>query len=160
MGMHNKDPRPKSKIEGDSLTQQQFGDETNINTIAERAKRTRVFGSPDPNGRRPIFADVSAVDFQEMQNRMADINSQFASLPPKVRLKFGNSPYQLVRFVNDPANYKEAVKLKLRVPDFEDPFEDENQEALPLKADPEANPRPSEKPKAESPTPPKGATTP
>jgi len=65
-------------------------------------------------------------------------------LPAKIRIRFDNSPGNLVRFVGDPANLREALKLGLtKLPEGYELDKagniTEQQEIIP-KADPEANP--------------------
>lgn len=93
-----------------SATQQHMRDETNINTIVNRYLKTGVLGNPNAT-RRPMFGDFSSVDFMHMQNAIADIGQNFASLPARVRSRFQNDPYQLIRFVENPDNKAEAIKL-------------------------------------------------
>lgn len=96
-----------------SRTQQQFKEETNINNIMSRYKTT---GLVPQTQRRPIFGDFMALDFQQMMNSISDVEQNFASLPSRIRGRFKNDPYQLLRFVEDPANIEEAIKLKLLAP--------------------------------------------
>lgn len=93
-----------------SLTQQHFTDDADINTIVARALKTGTFGDVT-NARQPIFGDFSANDFHEMRNHVADVTQQFEGLPARLRARFANDPMQLMRFVNDPRNLAESVKL-------------------------------------------------
>lgn len=103
--------RSPEKQFGPSLTKQQFKEESDINTIVNRHLRTNT---PFPQGdQRFYFGDVTAADFQSMMNQVADVEFAFGSLPARLRRRFSNSPYQLVRWVEDPANREEAIKLGL-----------------------------------------------
>jgi len=137
------DREPK-KPKGESLTQQQFKEDSDINTIVARARRTGILG--DPNApRKPMFGDYSnSASFLEMRNYIATANQRFEALPAKLRRRSGNDPLQVVRFVEDPENKEEAIALGLLpkpvpgepVPNLPSPG------ILPAaKADPEANPR-------------------
>jgi len=97
---------------GETRTQQQFKDEANINTIVKRYIKTGQLGNPNAS-RQPSFGDFSSVDYMDMRNAIADIDQDFASLPAKVRRRFNEDPYQLVRWLENPANAKEAAKLGL-----------------------------------------------
>lgn len=94
-------------------SQQQFKQDTDINHIVARHKVTGMM--PRGNaGRQPIFGDFSsALDYQAQLDKVADVDQQFASLPARLRKRFQNSPYQLIRWVNDPENFDEAVELGL-----------------------------------------------
>jgi phage internal scaffolding protein len=149
---------------GESQVQQHMKEETDINTIVSRYLKTGVLGNPSTNARQPMFGDFTGMEYMDMRNAIADIDQQFMSLPAKVRGKFSNDPYQLIRFVNDPANIKESLKMGLiavpeghsvdkygnLVPDAPqtDKAVKEAEEPAP-KADAEANPHKKE---AEKPT--------
>jgi len=99
-------------ITGDSRTQQHMLKETEMSHKVNQYMRTGVLGNPQ-NNRKPIYADFSSIDFMEMRNAIADIQQEFASLPARLRGRFQNDPHQLVRFVENPANYEEAMRLGL-----------------------------------------------
>lgn len=154
-GRFDRPDRVLQENEGPDMAQQQFKEESDINTITSRYLKTGVLGNPNAT-RLPMFGDYSSVDFLHMQNTIADMEQQFRSLPSRVRGRFDNSPYQLVRFVENPQNYDECVRLGL-LPGVPKPVEDPNQVKMPLsprpeqagaaasaaaKADPEAQPPP------------------
>lgn len=112
----------RDKIENDncityfkdeSLTQQQFMEDADLNVIARRygLDKTQLPTAPlDPR----FYADVSNVpDLRTLMDIAHDAREKFAELPPKVRARFNNEPAQLWEFVNDPDNADEAVKLGL-----------------------------------------------
>ena len=99
-----------------SMTQQQFREEVDINTIVERVRRSGVM---PPMTKQPYFLAMPSQSFQEMQNFLIDARTTFAALPSRVRDRFNNDPYQLVRFVEDSNNRDEAVKLGLIQPPAE-----------------------------------------
>lgn len=95
---------------GISLTQQHFKDETEINSVV----RKYLKGHPLPiTNKQPMFGDFGSMDFHEMKNAIADIDSQFASLPAKLRGRFRNDAYQLIRWIERPENNAEALRLGL-----------------------------------------------
>jgi len=106
-------PRPRNpqKIEGKTRTQQQFKDEVNIGNIVRKYRKTGIV--THLNGKQPVYADISSVDYSQMRNLLQDIQIQFESYPSKIRNRFQNDPYQMVRFIEDPSNQAEAVKLGL-----------------------------------------------
>lgn len=98
----------------ESLTRQEFAEESDINTIIDR------FGI----GENPIEAQqwVTNVDiadapsnYQDVMNQLNEARDQFMSLPAKVRSQFDNDPAKFVDFVSDSANMPEMVKLGLAV---------------------------------------------
>lgn len=96
----------------ESLTHQEFKEESDINTIIDR------FGI----GENPIEAQkwVTNVDISEAPDNYMDVmnqlnaaRDQFMSLPAKVRSQFDNDPGKFVDFVSDPSNGEEMVRLGL-----------------------------------------------
>lgn len=133
--------------EGESLTQQNFAQEADINFKVGQYMKTGILGNPAAT-RQPKFGNFDAPSFLEMRNAIADIQQDFASLPAKVRGRFQNDPYQLVRWVNDPTNAQEAMKMGLI------PGEAAAPEATTAQAAPAATP-----PATTPTTPPTGAQT-
>lgn len=108
--------RVQQNVEGESLTQQNFRNESDINNIVGRHLRGvgRSLVNIGAGGtRQPIFGDFSSIDYQAMLNTVTDIENQFSRLPGRVRNRFRNDPYQLIRWVEDPANQKDAIKMGL-----------------------------------------------
>jgi len=100
---------PQVRSSSPSLTVQAPKKESDINNIA--MKYLSGLRPANPNGRQAIFGDVTAKDFMEMQNFIIDAGHAFMSLPSRVRGRFSNDPYQMLRFLEDPANKDEAVRL-------------------------------------------------
>lgn len=92
-------------------TQQQFRDETDINTIL---KRFGVTGRLPLTAKQPLVGDFSDIgDFQTALQAVEDANDNFMQLPASVRARFGHSPRQFVEFCVNPANIEEVRALKL-----------------------------------------------
>lgn len=142
----------------DFAVQQNFVSETDINVKMARHMRGpnahMPLGNPGPNARQGRFMDMPSETFHEMLNRVTDARHQFMNLPAKVRTRFQNDPYQLLRFLENPANRPEAERLGLVDPKYVPPGEmpgngsldPENRDAdddsqKGQKADEEANPR-------------------
>lgn len=104
--------RSQQTFMGKSLTQQHPAKESDINHIVKRYLPT---GALPSHGKNPIYGDFSSVDFMTMQNQIADIEHAFARLPARLRGRFRNDPYQLLRFVEDQKNHPEAVRLGLLI---------------------------------------------
>ena len=98
----------------DSLTQQQFRDESDINNIVDRFMKTGHL--PDPVS-MPQYVDYEGVfDFQSAMNVVRQADENFMRMDAKVRSRFHNSPQEFLEFFADPANSEEAVRLGLAVP--------------------------------------------
>lgn len=98
---------------GETMAQQNAKEDTDINKIVERYQKGIV-----PTTKVPVFGNTPSLSFHEMLNKVMDIDNAFEDLPAKVRVRFRNDPYQLLRFIEDKKNWPEAVKLGLMtVPD-------------------------------------------
>lgn len=101
---------------GDDRTKQSFRDETNINNIIAKFKRTGVLEGA--RSTPPRFADFgTATDFMEVQNLLIEAKEQFMSLPAKLRTLFQNDPARLLAWLENPANRAQAIELGLIVPE-------------------------------------------
>lgn len=97
-----------------SRTKSEFAEECNINNIVGRALKTGVM----PSGtRKPLFEDFTEVkDYTETQRIIATAEQNFMQLAPEVREKFGNNVAELLDFIDNPENAKEAAELGLIAP--------------------------------------------
>lgn len=94
-------------------TQQQFKEETDINTIVERFG---ISGETPPTMNFPSEQDFTeAFDFQTSMNVIVQARESFMTLPAKVRARFQNDPQQFMEFMHDETNIDEMIKLKLAV---------------------------------------------
>jgi len=114
-----------------SLTQQQFKEEADINTIVDRFMKTGHL--PDPVS-MPQYVDYEGVfDFQSAMNVVRQADENFMRMDAKVRARFNNSPQEFLQFFADPANQSEAVRLGLAVP-IDKPKEFTSADAAPAAA--------------------------
>lgn len=98
----------------DSLTQQQFKDEADINTIVNRFLKTGVLPTPNTF---PQYVDFEGVfDYQSAMNLVRAADESFMRMDAKVRSRFNNSPQEFLEFFADPANAPEAIRLGLAIP--------------------------------------------
>lgn len=97
-------------ITGKSKTQQHFKEESDINTIVRRYIPT---GALPGHGKQPIYGDFTSFDYMSMLNAVSDIDTTFRKLPARIRGMHRNRPEQLMRWLENPANHKEAVRLGL-----------------------------------------------
>ncbi|WNK14192.1 MAG: internal scaffolding protein [Microvirus sp.] len=97
----------------DVLTQQQFVEEADINTLVRRFgldKQPMPTAPFDPSH----YGDFSDVpDLRTALDLVNDAKNRFMELPPKLRSRFHNSPAELWSFVQDEENADEAVRLGL-----------------------------------------------
>ncbi|WNK14638.1 MAG: internal scaffolding protein [Microvirus sp.] len=101
-GLECKDP---------TLAQQQFKDETDINTIVQRFGLT---GELPTNYRPPQSGDFTDVtDFHTAMNAVRAATESFMEMPGELRARFANDPQRLMTFLEDPSNKEEALKLGL-----------------------------------------------
>lgn len=97
-----------------SLTQQQFKEEADINTIVDRFLKTGVLPTPD---RMPQYVDFEGVfDYQSAMNMVRAADEAFMRMDAKVRARFNNSPQDFLEFFSNPDNADEAIRLGLAVP--------------------------------------------
>ncbi|WNK13289.1 MAG: internal scaffolding protein [Microvirus sp.] len=97
-----------------SRTKQQFKDECDINNIIRAFKVTRQISHMRANAEQGTYTDLpDPLDFQESLNVVLAAEASFATLPAKVRERFGNDPQGFLAFMADPANQDEVIKLGL-----------------------------------------------
>lgn len=102
------------KCEDPSLCQQQFLEESDINTLVERFGLT---GEMPASVVVPQYGDFSGIgDFQSAMNAVLAAQANFMELPAKVRARFDHDPQKLLEFVSDAANADEARSLGLLKP--------------------------------------------
>ena len=97
-----------------SLTQQQFKEEADINTIVDRYLRSGVLPTPV---NMPQYVDFEGVfDYQTAMNTIRAADENFMRLDARVRARFNNSPQEFLEFFANPDNTEEAIRLGLAVP--------------------------------------------
>ena len=102
------------KCSDESLTQQQFKEEADINTIVDRFLRSGVLPTPV---NMPQYVDYEGVfDFQSAMNVVRAADENFMRLDAKVRARFNNSPQEFLEFFANPENTEEAIRLGLAIP--------------------------------------------
>ena len=94
-----------------TLTQQQFAEEADINTIVERFHLT---GEMPAVKEPPAYGDFSGIfDFQTAMNAVRNAQESFDALPANIRARFHNQPAEFLEFVQNDENRPEAEKLGL-----------------------------------------------
>jgi len=99
----------------DDLAQQEFKDETDINTIMARYHSGHAINFV--NKHAPQYGDVSSIDFQSAMETVAQGKSMFADLPSNIREKFKNDPALFMDFIHDEKNAAEAAEMGLLSPE-------------------------------------------
>lgn len=112
-------PKPVHPVlSGESLTQQNMAKDQDINNMVSRYIKGGARGPlGNPTNNAPArFGDFSSIDFHSMLNSVTDVEQQFQSLPSRLRKRFNNQPYNLIRWTENPENREEAIKLGLITP--------------------------------------------
>lgn len=95
----------------DTIAQQQFAEESDVNNIVKKFLKTGVL--PDPKV-QPMYADISEIKtFADHMNMVKVAEESFNALPSEIRDRFANDPTSLVEFVESPENVNECVRLGL-----------------------------------------------
>lgn len=93
------------------FTQQQFAEESDINTIVRRFGLT---GEMPSNPSIPVSGDFTSVtDYQTALNSVIAADEAFMALPANIRAEFQNDPQQLMDFVEDGRNRDRAIAIGL-----------------------------------------------
>lgn len=85
----------------DGMTEQHHTASCDINKILAQFMETGIMPQTKSN---PQYADVSNVDFQEMQNTLATAKTLFEELPEQVKDYFNNEMHTFLNFAENPDN--------------------------------------------------------
>ena len=96
----------------DGLTEQHHTDTCDINKILAQFMETGIMPNTNAN---PQYADVSDVDFTQMQNQLATAKTLFEELPEQVKARFNNEMHTFLHFAENPDNLPELVDMGLAV---------------------------------------------
>lgn len=93
----------------EDVTQQQFAEECDINTIVSRFGLT---GQLPENPRMPYEGDFTTVtDFTTAMNSVVAAREAFMEFPAHVRAEFDNDPQKMIAFISDDKNRAKAIEL-------------------------------------------------
>jgi len=108
--------------EWNSMTQQHFKDECDVNLIIKRHEETGLWANTlAPATREPMFADFSDVpDYQTAQDMLINAEEMFMALPASIRKQFDNNPMMFVDFYLNPDN-EDALRALGLLPPLEEP---------------------------------------
>lgn len=93
---------------GKSLTEQSHKKQTDINYILKEYTKTGLIKHAHTNQGK--YDDVSAMDYQDALNVVADVKSMFESLPAATRAEFDHEPKQFLEYVRDPTNLTDMME--------------------------------------------------
>lgn len=107
---------------GETMTQQQFKEDCDVNVILKRILKTGEM--PSFQSRTGYYGDFTEMpDYQGAMDTVIKAQNLFLELPHEVRTKFQNNPQELIDFLKNPDNDQEAVKLGLKVLQAEPPVD-------------------------------------
>tara|TARA_B100000579_G_scaffold320748_1_gene270351 strand:+ start:3402 stop:3875 length:474 start_codon:yes stop_codon:yes gene_type:complete len=104
---------------GESLTQQQFAEESQIQNIVKKYDSQGFF---DTINRNPAqYGDFTQItDLHSAMSQINEAKENFMTIPSPIRERFNNDPQQFYSFASDENNFDELVDMGLatqRVPD-------------------------------------------
>lgn len=102
-------PRRPSNTVGESMTQQNFKDECDVNNIMRKFEKTGMVSHV--NSVQGTYADYTDMpqSYHEALEQVQSAHDMFMTIPAKIRAEFNNDPGEFLAFVEDPAN---ADKLR------------------------------------------------
>lgn len=101
--------------EGESLTQQHFQEESEINNIIRSHDRNGVLEHIHKGN--AIYADFSNVtDLSDALDQIKEAQQEFLNIPSEIREKFKNDAGLFFKFASDPSNQDEMRQLGLIKP--------------------------------------------
>lgn len=99
----------------ESLTQQSFKDECDVNNILRRYDQTGLITHVQQvQGQYGDFTQVN--EYRESLDVVRHAQDSFLALPAKVREQFGNDPGSFIEFVTNPQNAGKMVEMGLASP--------------------------------------------
>lgn len=100
---------------GETKTKESFQDACDINQIMKKFENGDIISHTSSSP--PFYGDFSgAEDYHTTQNRIADANAGFMTLPAKIRDQFDNDAGKLLDFMSNPDNREECEKLGILDP--------------------------------------------
>lgn len=95
------------------MAKQQFRDQQDINLVMRKYNKKaqdEYLASANFQG---VYADLTGLDFEGQMNRLAKAQSAFDGLSSDLRTRFNNNPALMLKFLDDPKNVEEGIKLGL-----------------------------------------------
>lgn len=111
---YDKKPSKGIKFTQETMAQQQFKEECDINNIVARYETTGLLTDPTKPGRAFQFGDYANLpDYMEAQELIRKAGEQFAGLPASIRKEFDNNPALFLDFCANSENHDRAIELGL-----------------------------------------------
>ena len=99
---------------GESMTQQQFKEECDVNNILAKYRKTGLVTHLAKHSGQ--FGDFSSIeDYRTSLDKLTTAQKSFEMLPSELRNKFNNDPGQLIEYLADEKNDEEAIKFGLKI---------------------------------------------
>jgi phage internal scaffolding protein len=109
-------PRCFFETSGESMTQQHFQEETEINNILRSHDRNGVIEHIHRGN--AIYADFSEItDLSDALHQIKEAQAEFLNIPSKIREKFQNDAGQFFKFASDPNNLDQLREMGLANPE-------------------------------------------
>jgi phage internal scaffolding protein len=109
-------PRCFFDTEGESMTQQHFQEESEINNILRSHDRNGIIEHIHRGN--AIYADFSEItDFSDALHQIKEAQQEFLNIPSEIREKFQNDAGQFFKFATNPDNISELRKMGLANPE-------------------------------------------
>jgi len=117
---------------GPSKTRRDVGIETDMNKIVGKGLNpgSGRLSSGMQGSRVLQYGILLSESYHEMLNHVIDTQHAFRALPARIRARFHNNPEQMLRFLDDPKNKTEAIKLGIINDDPENPVLSKTPEQL------------------------------
>lgn len=101
---------------GESMTQQHFAEESEINNILRSHDRNGVIEHIHKGN--AIYADFSNItDLSDALHQIKEAQEEFLNVPSEIREKFQNDAGKFFKFASDPENIDELRKMGLANPE-------------------------------------------
>lgn len=135
MSMGNTTNKKPGKIGGGPvLTKQAFKDEVDINKIIARFEKTGMIEAI--NSKQPFYGDVSDIkDYKESLEIVKEAEALFMAMSPEIRERFDHDPQEMIEFLSDNKNKKEAIELGMVL---KEPVKPNNDSSNVIKGDDQA----------------------
>ena len=106
----------KMDVVGESLTQQHFKDETDIQKIIRQHDKTGLIRHVQRGVAQ--YGDYSEInEYREALDVVMAADASFAALPASVRRQFNNDAGEFFEFATDPSNADAMVEMGLMAPE-------------------------------------------
>jgi len=100
---------------GESMTQQHFAEESEINNILRSHDRNGIIEHIHRGN--AIYADFSEItDLSDALHQIKEAQEEFLNVPSEIREQFKNDAGQFFKFASNPDNLDELVKMGLANP--------------------------------------------